>query len=309
VTQRVHLDTDLGGDPDDACALAMLLGWPDVEITGITTTADQGGLRAAYVSHLLRLAGRSDIPVAAGAGVTMSNLGVADPIVHDERHWPVSLTGATSPPGAALDLLQRSIDQGATIIGIGSYTNLAMLEIARNGSLNRTSIVVMGGWIDPPDNGLPTWGPGMDWNVQWDIRAAEIVAASANLTLATLPATMKAHVRVAHLPRLRARGPLGAFLARQVEAYGFDEGMPALGRAHAALPDDLLNFHYDPVACAVAVGWSGATVQEMRLSTVVEDGVLRFERDPDSQPIRAVTDIDGPAFAEVWLAAVEAIRQ
>lgn len=35
---RVHLDTDLGGDPDDACALAMLLGWPNVEIVGITTT-------------------------------------------------------------------------------------------------------------------------------------------------------------------------------------------------------------------------------------------------------------------------------
>ena len=38
----IHLDTDLGGDPDDACALAMLLGWPDVELVGITTTADPG---------------------------------------------------------------------------------------------------------------------------------------------------------------------------------------------------------------------------------------------------------------------------
>ncbi len=24
----VHLDTDLGGDPDDVAALALLLGWP-----------------------------------------------------------------------------------------------------------------------------------------------------------------------------------------------------------------------------------------------------------------------------------------
>src|SRR5436189_172857 len=42
---RVHLDTDFGGDPDDACALAMLLGWPDVELVGITTTTDRGGRR------------------------------------------------------------------------------------------------------------------------------------------------------------------------------------------------------------------------------------------------------------------------
>ena len=34
---KVHLDTDLGGDSDDLCALAMLLKWPNVQITGITT--------------------------------------------------------------------------------------------------------------------------------------------------------------------------------------------------------------------------------------------------------------------------------
>ena len=34
MTHKVHLDTDLGGDIDDLCALAMLLRWKDVEITG-----------------------------------------------------------------------------------------------------------------------------------------------------------------------------------------------------------------------------------------------------------------------------------
>jgi hypothetical protein len=33
--------------------------------------------------------------------------------------------------------------------------------------------------------------------------------------------------------------------------------MAELGREHAALPDDLVNFHYDPVACAVALRWPG----------------------------------------------------
>jgi len=40
---KVHLDTDLGGDIDDLCALALLLRWPGVEITGITTVIDDGG--------------------------------------------------------------------------------------------------------------------------------------------------------------------------------------------------------------------------------------------------------------------------
>ena len=49
---RIHLDTDLGGDTDDACALAMWLGWAGVEITGITTVADPRGRRAGYVAHV-----------------------------------------------------------------------------------------------------------------------------------------------------------------------------------------------------------------------------------------------------------------
>ena len=40
--ERIHLDTDLGGDTDDLCALAMLLKWPSVQITGITTNTEDG---------------------------------------------------------------------------------------------------------------------------------------------------------------------------------------------------------------------------------------------------------------------------
>src|SRR5216684_6025722 len=40
---RVHLDTDIGGDIDDLCALALLLNWPGVEITGVTTVLRRSG--------------------------------------------------------------------------------------------------------------------------------------------------------------------------------------------------------------------------------------------------------------------------
>src|SRR5215210_6677128 len=146
VLMRIHLDTDFGGDPDDACALAMLLGWPGVDLVGITTIADARGLRAGYVEHVLKLAGRDDIPLAAGAGVSLTTLQVADPITDDERHWPGTLVSRPSAPGAALDLLLASIETGATIIAIGPYTNLALLEVARPGSLGGVPVVVMGGW-------------------------------------------------------------------------------------------------------------------------------------------------------------------
>ena len=67
----IHLDTDFAGDTDDAAALAMLLGWPDADVVGITTTADPDGSRAGYVQTMLALAGRDDIPVVAGAGAAL----------------------------------------------------------------------------------------------------------------------------------------------------------------------------------------------------------------------------------------------
>ena len=302
---RIHLDTDLGGDTDDACALAMLLGWPEAEITGITTVADPGGRRAAYVAHLLHLVGRDDIPLAAGAEVSATTLGRADP-VDDERHWPASVTPRPAPPGAALDPLERSLDTGATLVAIGPYTNLALLEISRIGSLRRQPVVVMGGWVEPPAPGLPRWGPEMDFNVQWDTRAAEVVAATARLTMVTLPATLSAHLRRADLPRLRAAGPLGQLLARQSEAHAETYQMEKLGRDNTGLPDDLLNFQYDPVACAVALGWSGATVEDIRVRPLRTDDVLSFQPHPDGRSTRVVLDVDGAAFRETWLSAVEA---
>jgi purine nucleosidase len=214
-----------------------------------------------------------------------------------------------SPDGAAVALLDRSVGEGATIVAIGPYTNLALLERARPGRLSGARVVVMGGWVHPPGNGLPAWGPDRDWNVQCDPTAARVVAANADLTLATLPGTMRAHLRASHLPRLAASGRLGELLARQAEAYALEHSMGDLGAAHEGLPDDLLNFQYDPAACAVALGWEGATLEEVRLRPCEDGGALRFEPHPQGRPARVVTDVEPDGFAEAWLSAVEAAQR
>jgi hypothetical protein len=85
--------------------------------------------------------------------------------------------------------------------------------------------------------------------------------------------------------------------------------MPDLGRSHGALPDDLLNFHYDPVCCAVAVGWAGATVETMRLETVRDGNLLRFVPSAEGRHVDVVVDVDGAEFGRVWLAAVRAAQE
>lgn len=306
---KVHLDTDLGGDPDDACALAMLLGWPGVELVGITTVLDRGARRAGMVAEFLRRAGRGGVPIAAGAHASLTTGFCPTPKDDDHAYWGQPIAPLESPPGAALELLSRSIEQGATVIAIGSLTNLAMLEVCRSGALENAHVVVMGGWITPPRAGLPDWGPEMDWNVQCDTRAAHIALAAARTTLVTLPVTLEAHLRARDVPRLEASGPLGELLARQSVAHSVDGGIAELPATFPELPADLLNFHYDPVATAVALGWPGAVVEPMRLRLAMQGDVLRFIPDAAGKPTQVLTGIDAGAFGATWMERVEAAQR
>jgi inosine-uridine nucleoside N-ribohydrolase len=287
----------------------MLLGWPGVEIAGVTTNLDDGGTRAGCVEHVLQLAGRTGIPVLAGADRSATT-GERFPSTWDDaRYWPTPVCAAPTSDERSLDLLAASIDRDATIVAIGAFTNLARLERARPGSLRDARVVAMAGWIDRPPAGWPQWGAAMDFNAQCDTQAVEVVAAAAELTLVPLPAAMHATLRARDLEQLATTGPVGALVARQSEVYARDGRMAELGRAHAGLPDDLVNFHWDPVTAAVAVGWVGAVVDERTLVTRVDDGVVRFVDDPGGRPTRVVRAVDGAAFAGEFLARVAAIAK
>jgi inosine-uridine nucleoside N-ribohydrolase len=300
---RIHLDTDLGSDTDDLCALAMLLGWPGAELVGVTTCTDPGGRRAGWVRWALALAGRDDVGVAAGAEGSLGGLFGA---LEFPDYWPEPIEPAPSAPGAGLELLDRSIASGATVVAVGPWTNLAMLEAERPGLLAGNDVVVMGGHVPPPADGFPPWGPRDDWNVQQDAQAARIVLERCDPVVVPIGPCLRATLRSAHLERLRAAGPLGDLLAEQGEAHARDNGRTELGRAYPELPDDLLNFQYDPLACAVALGWSGAPVEELDVSVGIDEaGLLQMRLDPDGgRRLRVTTGVDGPAFEEAWLDAV-----
>ena len=71
---------------------------------------------------------------------------------------------------------RRASPAGRPIVAIGALTNLAALERPRPGALAAADIVAMAGWMAPPRSGLPAVGPEMDFNVQCDIVAAQLVA-------------------------------------------------------------------------------------------------------------------------------------
>lgn len=309
MTAAVHLDTDFAGNPDDAFALAMLLGWPDVDITGVTTVADPDGRRAGYVKHVLRLVGRDDVPVASGAAVSGTTGLPMGGLPHAQRYWGGPVDPLLSPSGAAVELLDRSIGKDATVVAIGPYTNLAELERVRPGRLAAVPVYAMGGWLGPLDPDLPAWEPRRDWNVQCDTDAAVTLLRCTDVTWVPIAVTARAHLRATHVARLDAGGSLGSLLARQARAHAVERDLASLARDHAELPADLLAFMHDPLTCAVALGWPGVRVEPVALRAVIDADGLRFDRSPGGHPSRVVTAVDGPAFVDRWLAAVESIQR
>ena len=166
--EKIHVDTDIGGDIDDLCALAMLLKWPGVEITAITTVAEAHGKRAGYARYVLQLAGRGDIPVAAGADVSLGCYRFRPGYLPEERYWPEPVAPSPNDLQDALDLLRRSIEQNAVVMAIGPYTNLSLLERRYPGILRGANLYLMGGYVNRPKEGFPQWGHEADYNVQLD---------------------------------------------------------------------------------------------------------------------------------------------
>src|SRR5262245_24619189 len=125
---RIHLDTDIGGDIDDLCALAMVLNWPDAELVGVTTVSDDRGKRAGYAKYALGMARREDIPVAAGADSSLDCYRWWPGLPDEGAYWPEPIPAAPTSLDDALALLESSITQHAVIVAIGPLTNLALLE-------------------------------------------------------------------------------------------------------------------------------------------------------------------------------------
>jgi purine nucleosidase len=303
---RIHIDTDLGGDIDDLCALAMVLAWPDAELVAVTTVAEHHGQRAGYVRYVLQLAGREDIPVASGADVSLDCYRIWQGLQDHSSYWPEPIAPVPTPVDDALALLERSIDQGVTIVAIGPYTNLALLEQRSPGILRGAKLFLMGGYLFAPRTGFPQWGPEDDFNAQVDVQSAHQVITRSRPTFVPLAVTAETALRRTDLTALRRSRPLAQLIARQAQAYAREYDVETVyGRTCEGLPDDTINFQHDALACAIALGWrDGVETSEIRLRSEIIGGWLRLTIDDGGAPTSVVTRVDGERFNAFWLRTV-----
>lgn len=301
-----HLDTDIAGDIDDLCALALLLrSQGEARLTGITTVAELDGQRAGYVRYVLGLEGKEEIPTAAGADNKQGFYPYPLGLPPAERYWPEAIPPYPTPMSRAIHVLKESIQQGAAVIGIGPYTNLCLLERQYPGILMETELYLMGGYLYPTRTGYPNWGNAEDFNVQIDVESARYVLEHSRATLIPLSVTVETALRRSQLAALEEAGTLGRLIAHQARAFADDENIAErLGPVAPALPVDIINFQHDPLACSVAMGWNGVEIEELPLAITVEEGLLVERVHPGGIRTRVVTRVDGSRFDEYWLARV-----
>ena len=299
---KIHLDTDIGGDMDDLCALAMLLKWPGLDITGVTTVSDEAGRRAGYVHYVLGLMERNDIAYAAGADVASGYYRYPLDYPPEEENWPEPIPPQPGSPDKAVALLKHSIEQGAVIVATGPLTNLRLLENQSPGILSRTTLFLMGGYVFDIPVGYPQWYREDDYNIQVDMHSAHFVLEHANPTFVPVTVTCQTALRRAYLPRLETSGCLGQLLARQAELCArLEHYEQRYGETCPGLPSDIINFLHDPLACAIALGWNeGVEIETIPLRLETRESWLYEIPDSDGIPMRLVTKIDGNAFNEYW---------
>jgi purine nucleosidase len=305
-TLKLHLDTDLGGDIDDLCALAMVLNWPGVELLAVTTVADDGGKRAGYAQYVLGLVGRADVVVAAGADVSLGCYRSRPDIPNETLYWPEAIPSAPGPLDRALSLLRRSIEEHAIIAAIGPFTNLALLEERSPGILRDAQLFLMGGYVFPPREGFPGYDSHMDYNVQVDVHSAYTVLQRSSPTLVPISITVETWLRRSYLATLRTAGPIARLIAKQAEAFaGTGHIKTQYGRTCEALPEDTINFQHDPLTCAIALGWNeGVRIHDVPLKSEIESGWLRQTVDSGGKSTKLVTHANGAQFSEFWLRTV-----
>lgn len=125
--EKILLDTDIGGDIDDAICLAYLLKEPQCELLGITTVCGESEKRAAVADAICKAAG-VNIPIVAGMDSTLQPIPLyptPDGACALENWRHDTFERADAP-----EFLYKKIKENPheiVLIGIGNMTNIATL--------------------------------------------------------------------------------------------------------------------------------------------------------------------------------------
>jgi len=267
VPRPLVIDTDPG--IDDALAILLALASPEVDLRLVTTV--HGNVELAQTTEnalrVLHLAGRSDVPVAAGA---RESLVYPQPERAGHVHGTAGLGGVELPPSPAVpdprpavvalaELLLTS-PEPVTVVAIGPLTNLALLmRVFPDAAARIGRLVVMGG---------SAWRGGnvtaaAEFNAWADPEAAQAVFAAALPTVMVgLDVTLPTVLDEDGIARFAAAGPIGTQAADILREY-LDHARTTYGTTGVVVHD----------ALAVTEAILPGTLGTVRRDVVVDTGL------------------------------------
>ncbi|MGY2127773.1 nucleoside hydrolase [Blastococcus sp. SYSU DS0617] len=237
------IDTDPG--IDDALAILLALASPEVDLRLVTTVHGNVDLALTTENALrvLHLAGRSDVPVAAGAQASLIH---PQPRRAGHVHGAEGLGGVQLPPSPArldprpavvalAELLMSSPDP-VTVAPIGPLTNIALLlAVYPEAAARIDRLVVMGGSATRGGNVTAA----AEFNIWSDPEAAAAVFGSSIPTVMVgLDVTLPTVLSEKGITRFAAAGPIGATAAAILQQY-LDHARDAYGVPGVVVHDAL----------------------------------------------------------------------
>jgi len=295
----IILDCDPGHD--DAIAILLAVASPELDLQAVTTVSGNQTLDKTTNNALrvLELAGRTDIPVYAGADAPFVRKRDVAAHVHGES----GLDGPDLPPPSqsaqpehAVEFLGRRYRsaEAPVLVATGPLTNVGLL-FATHADARPERIVLMGGAI-----GEGNRTPAAEFNIWADPEAAQrVFAEGLDTTMVGLDVTHRALIKDEHTERMRGAGRVGKVVAELMDFYA---------RFHKRRYTDLDGSPmHDPVCIAHLIDPTLMDVRDASIEVDCTTGPSWGRTNVDwrgrehSGPPNAKVglDIDGPRFAEL----------
>lgn len=223
--RRIILDCDPGHD--DAIAILLAAGSPQIDLAAITTVSGNQSLTKVTRNALAiaELAGLVDMPIAAGAARPLVRTVEYAPAIHGETgldgpDLPEPTRGLDPRHAAQLiiDLVMESEPGDLTLVPTGPLTNIALAARLEPRIVDRVrEVVFMGGGVH-----VGNWTATAEFNIAVDPEAAAVVVRESwPVTMVGLDATHQALAGPDIRERLRAVGTASARVVDELlEFYG-----------------------------------------------------------------------------------------
>lgn len=183
-TIKILLDTDIGGDIDDAVCLAYLLKEPRCELLGITTVCGESEKRAAVADALCKAADK-DIPIVAGLDTSLQPIPCypTPDGAKALKNWRHNHYEKGDAPAFLYQQIKRHPHE-VVLIGIGNMTNIATLFLKHPDAVSLLrGLYMMNGYFGRK----PLPDPAYNWNAWADPLASKIVYDAAVETHRSVP--------------------------------------------------------------------------------------------------------------------------